>query len=111
MKRALSIAFLLVLLPCLAFSQGMPGPYMQISGVVITSRGMPIPGCIVQLQNQEVGASYPVSTGAAGDYYFPQVPTQVRTLYIIQVFWNGNVIYNGLVYQPGLQPPITIPVP
>lgn len=89
----------------------MPGPYMQISGVVVTSRGVPIPGCLVRLQNPDVGLSYPVSTGPAGDYYFPEVPTQVRTLYVIQVFWNGSIIYNGIVYQPGLQPPITIPVP
>ena len=111
MKRLLSIALLVALLQCLAFSQGMPGQYMQINGVVVTSRGVPVPGCIVQLQNPEVGPSYQVSTGAAGDYYFPEVPTQVQTLYMIQVFWNGNMIYNGLIERPGTQAPIMIAVP
>lgn len=61
--------------------------------------------------NTETGASYPVSTGAEGEYYFPQVPTKVRSLYMIQVQWNGRAIYERNVEHPGAQEPIVIRVP
>jgi hypothetical protein len=106
LRRILGIALLAVLLPGVALAQ-----FMQIGGVVVTSRGMPIPGCIVQLMSADVGPSYPISTGPTGEYYFPQVPTRVNSLYTIQVRWDGNVIFNGIIRGPGIQPPIVIPTP
>jgi hypothetical protein len=83
--------------------------FMQVGGTVLTSRGQPIPGCLVVLRNPEVGDSFPVSTGATGAYFFPQVPTVVQTLYVIEVHWNGQIIFRGLVRHPGLQEPVVIP--
>lgn len=98
-----------------AIALGMSSPalaqYMQIGGTIMTSRGVPIPGCIVILLNPSIGQSYPISTGANGEYFFPQVPSQVATLYTIRVIWNGTIIYQGVVSHPGIQEPIRIPVP
>jgi hypothetical protein len=103
---ALPLLLALLLLPASARAQ-----YMQISGVVMTSRGTPIPGCVVQLINPDVGPSYPVSTGAGGEYAFPEVPTKVRSLYTLQVRWKDSVIYRGIIRRPGVQPPIVIQLP
>jgi hypothetical protein len=84
---------------------------MAVWGVIMTSRGVPIPGCLVQLINQDVGASNIVSTEGDGGYIFPQVPSNVRSLYEIQVHWQGNLIAANLVRHPGQQEPIVIQVP
>jgi hypothetical protein len=90
--------------------QAQPG-YMSVSGQVVTSRGVPIPGVTVQLLSPDVGASYPVTTGPNGEYFFPHVPTNVRNLYVIRVLWGSKPIYQGVVDHPGTQRTIVIQVP
>lgn len=96
--------------PRAAAQQAQPG-YMSIAGQVVTSRGVPIPGVTVQLVSPDVGASYPVTTGPNGEYFFPHVPTNVRSLYVIRVLWGSNQIYQGVVERPGTQRTIVIQVP
>jgi hypothetical protein len=105
MRRVCLTLLAAVLVPCVSFAQ-----YMQIAGVVMTSRGVPLPGCIVQIFG-DPGPSYPVSTGAQGEYFFPQVPNQVLHLYTIQVRWGDQLIYTGMISHPGQQEPIVINVP
>ena len=111
MRRLLCILVVLAWLPHAASAQFGANQYMQVGGMVLTSRGQPIPGCIVQLFNPDLGPSVPTSTGATGEYYFSLVPTNVRSLYTIRVTWSGAVIYNGIIRHPGIQEPIVIPVP
>ena len=90
-----------------AFAQA-GGPMQQVSGVVINGAGQPVPECRVQLQNQQVGASYPVLTNAQGFYFFPQVPVQVQSPYILQIYWGPQLVYQGYLTHLGQQQPIQL---
>ena len=106
MKAALAALLALPLVCEAAHAQTM-----QLVGVVQTSRGMPIPGCTVQLFNAAIGESRPSITNGFGQYSFLDIPSNVAQLYTIAVMWNGTVIYRGFVRHPGPQEPIVIPVP
>ena len=109
MRRALLPLVGLALL--LGFAFPASAQYMQVTGIVITSRGIPVPGCAVQLLSTDLGPSIIVTTGGNGGFFFDAIPTNVRSLYTLQVRWGENVIYQGFVTRPGLQPNIIIPVP
>ena len=83
--------------------------YMQVAGRIVTSHGVPISGCAVQLFG-DPGPSAIVVSGPEGDFFFAQVPTNVPHLYTLRVTCGPQVIYQGLVQGPGFQPPIVIPV-
>jgi len=84
------------------------GPFQPVSGVVINSAGQPVPGCRVQLQNQQVGPSPVVLTNGQGFYFFPQVPVQVQSAYIVQVYWGPQLVYQAYLTRLGQQPPIQL---
>ncbi len=92
-----------------SISAQTPG-YMQLGGRIMTSRGVPISGCAVQLFG-DPGPSGIIVSGPEGDFFFAQVPANVPHLYTLRVTCGAQVIYQGLVQSPGLQPPIVIPVP
>jgi hypothetical protein len=81
---------------------------MEVAGVIRTSRGVPIPGCVVTLVNPDKSAIDSVETGTLGDYYFSEVPTDVDALYTIEVRWGRSILYRGLVRNDGMQEPIVI---
>ena len=86
--------------------QGRPG--QPVSGVVINRAGAPVGGLEVQLIHTQIGPSFPTTTNPSGRYYFPSVPTNVSTPYIIEVRWGRDVIYRDYLRHLGQQEPIRL---
>lgn len=92
-----------------ARSQSPSTPGKPVSGTVLDGRvNRPIPGLVVQLQNQQVGPSLAVTTSPAGVYYFPWVPSNTSTPYVIQVTWGNVVVYKNYLRHLGQQEPIIL---
>jgi hypothetical protein len=80
-----------------------------VSGTVLDGRvNRPVPGLVVQLQNQQVGPSLAVTTSPSGVYYFPSVPSNISTPYVIQVTWGTVVVYKNYLQHLGQQDPIIL---
>ncbi len=89
-------------------AEGQPRPGAAVSGVVINRAGAPVGGLTVQLFHPELGPSLPVQTTPSGGYYFPSVPSNVRTPYVIEIRWGQQVIYRDYLRHLGQQEPIRL---
>jgi hypothetical protein len=81
---------------------------MVVNGVVTDFRGTPVPGVRVQLFHPDLGPSAPTWTNAGGFYFVPNVPMNVRSFYVIEVYWDQSIVYRNFVERPGFQPPIVL---
>jgi len=86
----------------------MIGPTQPVMGVIVNRSRVPVPGCRVQLQNQQVGPSPASVTNSAGFYEFPTVPVSVNAPYVLQVYWGPRLVFQNYLTHLGQQTPIQL---
>lgn len=89
-------------------ARGQARPGAPVNGVVINRAGAPVGGLTVQLLHPELGPSFPIQTTPSGTYYFPSVPSNVRTPYVVEIRWGQQVIYRDYLRHLGPQEPIRL---
>ena len=75
-----------VCIPTSVYAQG------TVSGTVLNSRNVPIPGLMVSLVHPIVGRSHPSFTDPLGRFVFFNVPI-VSNPYYLEVYWGRDLLY------------------
>ena len=80
-----------------------------VAGAILGGSGAPIPGLVVELQNQQGGSGMRTVTNAGGVYFFATVPSNVRTPYILRVYQGPQrVVFQTYLTRLGQQAPIRL---
>lgn len=69
-----------------------------VSGTVLDTRNVPIPGLMVSLAHSIVGRSYPSFTDPLGRFVFYNVPP-ARDPYYLEIYWGRELLYRRTLFM------------